>query len=153
MDSPAVEAGIRCSSITVIISLQISDSSDSTFCLYSLIRFAFCSFPLTSSFCSIDDRILQEALRAPITFLYPTESKFRSSTVKSTSSFATFFIASTISAQNFRKKSEIQLESETLALAKLKQQIWKAKEETLTVVSLGLLSELSYVDEVLASHY
>ena len=109
--------GIRCSSITVMISLQILDNSDSTFCLYSFIRFTLTSFPFASSFCSIDERILHEALRAPTTFLYPTDRRFRSSTVSSTLSFATFFIASTISTTpntlNLRiRLHEIQIKPE-----------------------------------------
>ncbi len=61
------------------------------------------SLPLLSSFCSIEDMIRHEALRAPMTFLYPTESRFLSSTVSSTSSFATFFMASTISVETERR--------------------------------------------------
>lgn len=45
----------------------------------------------------MEDNILQDALLAPITFLNPTDTKFLYSTVSSTSIFATFFIASTIS--------------------------------------------------------
>jgi len=93
-----------------MISLQILDNSDSTFSLYSFILFTLTSFPLASSFCSIEERILHEALRAPTTFLYPTDRRFRSSTVNSTFSFATFFIASTISKtpyQNTQKFSQL----------------------------------------------
>jgi hypothetical protein len=44
-----------------------------------------------------------------MTFLYPTESRFLSSTVSSTSSFATFFMASTISVElNIPKKKDQQ---------------------------------------------
>lgn len=53
-----------------------------------------------SSFCSMEEIIRQDALRAPMTFLYATERRFLSSTVSSLSDTlreATFFIASTIS--------------------------------------------------------
>lgn len=63
------------------------------------------SAPLFSSFCSILEIILQLALRAPMTFLYATESKFLSSTVNSTSNDATFFMDSTISAK--QEKTEL----------------------------------------------
>lgn len=68
-----------------------------TICRYSRIIFNLSSPPLFSSFCSMLLIILQEALLAPITFLYATDSKFLSSTVSSTSIPATFFIDSTIS--------------------------------------------------------
>ncbi|CAL9061602.1 unnamed protein product [Musa banksii] len=106
-DSPATEDGMRCSSINVMMSLQMPESSASTFCLYSFIFLTCCSFPLASSFCSIEERILHEALPAPITFLYPTDSRFRSSTVSSTSRFATFFMASTISAPETTTKTPV----------------------------------------------
>ncbi|KNC24668.1 hypothetical protein FF38_13573 [Lucilia cuprina] len=57
----------------------------------------FSSAPLFSSFCSIEVIIRHEARRAPITFLYATDKRLRSSTVNSTSIEATFFMASTIS--------------------------------------------------------
>jgi len=57
----------------------------------------------------MEDIIRHEALRAPMTFLYPTESRFLSSTVSSTSSFATFFMASTISVElNIPEKKDQQ---------------------------------------------
>lgn len=95
--SPVVEEGTRCLSMIVRMSLHILQSSSSTFCRYSLISLTLFSFPLDSSFCSIEDMIRQEARLAPITFLYPTERRFLSSTVNSTSSFASFFMHSTIS--------------------------------------------------------
>lgn len=73
-----------------------------TICRYSRIIFNLSSPPLFSSFCSMLLIILQEALLAPITFLYATERRFLSSTVNSTSIPATFFIDSTISR---RKRS------------------------------------------------
>jgi hypothetical protein len=49
--------------------------------------------------------IRQEARLAPITFLYPTERRFLSSTVRSQLSLATFFMLSTISVPSiFRFK-------------------------------------------------
>lgn len=68
--------------------------------LYSRIIFSLSSPPLFSSFCSRLLIILQEALLAPITFLYATERRFLSSTVSSTSILATFFIDSTISERS-----------------------------------------------------
>lgn len=62
------------------------------------------SFTLFSSFCSIEEIILHDARRAPITFLYATDKRFRSSTVSSTSREATFFMASTISGKKKKKK-------------------------------------------------
>uniref|UniRef100_J3N8X4 Uncharacterized protein n=1 Tax=Oryza brachyantha TaxID=4533 RepID=J3N8X4_ORYBR len=44
---------------------------------------AWASFPRPSSFCSIDEMIRHDARRAPMTFLYATDSRFRSSTVSS----------------------------------------------------------------------
>lgn len=51
------------------------------------------------TFCSMLLMILQEALLAPITFLYATERRLRSSTVKSELPVATFFMYSTISVR------------------------------------------------------
>ncbi|MPC08371.1 hypothetical protein E2C01_000957 [Portunus trituberculatus] len=58
---------------------------------------SFSSPPLFSSFCSMEEMMRHDARRAPITFLYATESRFLSSTVSSTSMEATSFMASTIS--------------------------------------------------------
>lgn len=71
---------------------------------------------LVSSFCSIEEIILQEARRAPITFLYATERRFLSSTVSSLSETlreATFFIASTIS----EKKKDLNVKSLSYIIA------------------------------------
>lgn len=122
-----MHAGMRCSSMTIMMSLQILESSDSILCMYSLIRSTFRSFPLASSFCSIDDRILHDALRAPTTFLYPTDSRFRSSTVSSTPSFATFFIASTISAKTQRIKAKTQTITPVPLPRKRREKIYKCK--------------------------
>ncbi|CAH1981226.1 unnamed protein product [Acanthoscelides obtectus] len=98
---PQVDAaGMRCLSSTARMSEQMSLSSFSTCPRYCRIISSLSSPPFDSSFCSMDEIILQEALLAPITFLYATDNRFRSSTVSSTSSFATFFIASTISEEN-----------------------------------------------------
>ncbi|WVZ04941.1 hypothetical protein V8G54_018287 [Vigna mungo] len=79
---------------------QILLSSVSIFPLYSFIIATWSSLPLLSSFCSMEDIILHEALLAPITFLYATERRFLSSTVNSSTStvFATFSMNSTISS-------------------------------------------------------
>lgn len=83
------------------MSLHTSDNSFSTFSRYTLILATWDSFPLDSSFCSIEEMILHDARRAPITlepvsartrpgrpyFLYDTESRLRSSTVSSTPSW------------------------------------------------------------------
>lgn len=82
--------------------ILLEDQLHLTICRYSRIIFNLSSPPLFSSFCSMLLIILQEALLAPITFLYATESRFLSSTVNSTSIPATFFIDSTISR---RKRS------------------------------------------------
>jgi hypothetical protein len=42
------------------------------------------ALPLFSSFCSMEETMRQDARRVPMTFLYATESRFRSSTVSST---------------------------------------------------------------------
>lgn len=65
--------------------------------LYSRIILSLSSQPLLSSLCSMLLIILQDARRAPITFLYATDSRFLSSTVSSTSIPATRFMDSTIS--------------------------------------------------------
>ena len=72
-----------------------------TWHLYFFVCSVFCSsFP--SFFDSILESILHEARRAPITFLYATDSKFLSSTESSTLPiFATFFISSTISEETY----------------------------------------------------
>jgi hypothetical protein len=165
-----MHAGMRCSSMTIMMSLQMLESSDSILCLYSLIRSTFRSFPLASSFCSIDDRILHDALRAPTTFLYPTDSRFRSSTVSSTPSFATFFIASTISAKTQRIKAKTQTRTPVPLPRRCRKKYTNVravsqqpnrlfgqrnfffffKKKRQTVVALGLLSKLSDVDEVLS---
>lgn len=79
------------------MSSQISVSSASIFCRYSLMRATWPELPFDSSFCSMEVTILQEARRAPMTFLYATDRRFRSSTVRSQSSLATIFMFSTIS--------------------------------------------------------
>jgi hypothetical protein len=53
---------------------------------------------LADSFCSIDEIIFQLALRAPTAFLYATDKRLRSSTVRSTSIFAIAAVAFTISS-------------------------------------------------------
>ena len=60
-------------------------------------RFTCSSLPLASSFCSMEEMMRQEARRAPITFLYATDSRLRSSTDSSWSCtmVATFFISAT----------------------------------------------------------
>jgi len=77
--------------------------------------------------------ILQEARRAPITFLYATERRFRSSTDNSWSSEATSFMFSTISAMNL---------------------VWYLHmlRMMLTLVTLGLLSKLGKVNGVFVTH-
>ena len=50
-----------------------------------------------SSFCSMDEMILQEARREPMTFLYATLKRFLSSTLSSGFDFTTFFMQLTIS--------------------------------------------------------
>ena len=52
---------------------------------YLRILLTWSSLPLLSSFCSMLETILQDARRAPITFLYATESRLRSSTLSSDS--------------------------------------------------------------------
>ena len=64
----------------------------------TLIFVTWPSLPLVSSFCSMEETMRQDARRAPMTFLYATDNKLRSSTVSSTSSRATCFIDSTISS-------------------------------------------------------
>src|ERR1700712_260473 len=94
------------------------------------------SLPLLSSFCSMEETIRHEARRAPMTFLYATESRLRSSTVSSWSVEATRFMFSTISVEHNAYIS------------------WTADgndEHTRTIVSLSLLSELGKVDGVFTS--
>lgn len=64
---------------------------------YLRMRFTFSSFPLDSSFCSMLEMIRHDARRAPITFLYATDKRLRSSTDNSWSCTicATFFISET----------------------------------------------------------
>ena len=64
---------------------QMPLSSSSTLTLYPLMRSAFSTFPFDSSFCSMLEMILQLARLAPMTFLYATLSRLRSSTVSSCS--------------------------------------------------------------------
>lgn len=61
-------------------------------------RATLASFSLLFSFCSMLEMMRHDARRAPTTFLYATESRLRSSTVSSTLSCATFFMAATISS-------------------------------------------------------
>ncbi|TNN47348.1 hypothetical protein EYF80_042436 [Liparis tanakae] len=56
--------------------------------------------------------ILQDALLAPITFLYATDSRFLSSTVSSTSMLATFFIDSTISGRHGETNGSVEPQSD-----------------------------------------
>nr|GLL26210.1 40S ribosomal protein S6 [Ipomoea trifida] len=55
--------------------LQIDVSSASILDLYSLIDATWSSLPRLSSFCSMEEMMRHEARRAPITFLYATESR------------------------------------------------------------------------------
>src|ERR1700727_87277 len=97
---------MRCLSRKSRISSQILASSLSIFSLHPLIIDTWASLPFDSSFCSIDDTILHDARRAPITFLYATERRLRSSTVSSWSDEATRFMFSTISVR-WRSKSGV----------------------------------------------
>ena len=73
-------AGVmRLSSRMRRISPQISFSSFSTFPRYDLICALFASWFFTRSLSSIEDRMRHDARRAPMTFLYPTDSRLRSS--------------------------------------------------------------------------
>ena len=71
-----------------------------TTCRYVLILATCSSLPLLSSFCSMLEMMRHDARRAPITFLYATDSRLRSSTLSSWSCtiLATRFISSTISS-------------------------------------------------------
>lgn len=90
------------------MSVQTAASSSSILTRYSLIFLTCASLPLASSFCSMEDTIRHDALLAPITFLYATDSKLRSSTDSSMPNccqsaagcvtFATSFMKATISS-------------------------------------------------------
>jgi hypothetical protein len=60
---------------------------------------AWAVLPLASSLPSIDETILHEARRAPMTFLYATERRLRSSIESSELSEAIDFICETICAR------------------------------------------------------
>lgn len=75
-----------------------SSSKFHTFSRYCTMAPACAIFSLDFSFASIADKIRHDARRAPMTFLYATLNRFRSSTDSSMPSAATFFIASTISS-------------------------------------------------------
>jgi hypothetical protein len=53
---------------------------------------------LSASFCSIEEMIFQLARRAPTAFLYATDRRLRSSTVRSTFILAIAAVAFTISS-------------------------------------------------------
>jgi hypothetical protein len=80
----------------------------------------------------MEDMIRHEALRAPMTFLYPTESRFLSSTVSSTSSFATFFMASTISVELNIPKKKDQQDAEREEVEATKRYPQEKRAQTLT---------------------
>ena len=92
MDSSFTELGMRWLSSVSSTSSQMPLSSSSTFWRYDAMASACVSSPLPLSFCSMLDRMRHEARRAPITFLYPTDSRLRSSTLSS----ASLLIADTV---------------------------------------------------------
>ena len=70
---------MRCSSRIAKISWQMSSSSFSTFTRYVAMDAPFASPRCERSLSSMEDKMRQDARRAPITFLYPTDNKLRSS--------------------------------------------------------------------------
>lgn len=123
------------------MSSQISVNSFSIFWRYSLMRATWASLPLDSSFCSMDVTIRHDARRAPMTFLYATDSKFRSSTDSSWSDCATIFMFSTISASHIIVNSG-------------RPCAWRGErgrgedKATRTFVALSLLRKLGEVDGI-----
>lgn len=71
-------------------------SSFSIFSRYALMALAWVVLPLASSLPSMDETILHDARRAPMTFLYATERRLRSSIESSELSDAMDFICETI---------------------------------------------------------
>ncbi len=83
----------------------------------------------------MDVTILQDARRAPMTFLYATERRFRSSTESSWSADATFFMFSTIS-------KTVRIDETRIG----------GRSERRTFITLSLLSQFGQIDIIFVTH-
>ena len=134
------------------MSLQMSSSSVSILRLYVWINVSLSASP----FCSMDEITRHDARREPMTFLYATDSKLRSSTVNSCGCCATAFMWSTISSNldvGGRRRAGKRVRFSNGATGGLEngsqRQLGSGKFPNLP---LRLLSELGHVHEAVSVH-